>query len=181
MDIDIDIATHRSGRYHPAKSHRKTTIRRNVENIPEGTLRLNGQSRMKFLLSRRALLRKFSFHHPHQTRIQTTCSDRCQLKITRSPPEDLSNTSHREQPKRPLRRAEFGHDAKDIEKYEQMGFVMSGNRRKRKDPPLMDEESKKAGYKLQKQEKASRESEIVAKFKAMIQGRQAEIGSGSKV
>jgi hypothetical protein len=56
-----------------------------------------------------------------------------------------------------------------------MGFVMSGKRRKRKDPPQpVDEDSRKAVLKLQKEERASRESEIVAKFKAMIQERQGE-------
>jgi hypothetical protein len=55
-----------------------------------------------------------------------------------------------------------------------MGFVMSGKRRKRKEP--IDEETK---AKLQKEEKASRETEIVAQFKAMIQARE-EASSRSK-
>jgi NF-kappa-B-activating protein C-terminal domain len=86
---------------------------------------------------------------------------------------ELSNTSQQEQVnKRPRGRGEYGHDAKDIEKYEQMGFVMSGNRRKRKqNQQTVDEISKKAGYKLAKEEKALRETELVARFKEMIQER----------
>ena len=54
-----------------------------------------------------------------------------------------------------------------------MGFVMSGNRRKKKQPPTTDEVSKKAGYKLQKEERQMREIELVARFKEMIEQRKA--------
>jgi len=85
-----------------------------------------------------------------------------------------AENNRQEQNKRPRGRNEFAHDAKAIEKFEQMGFVMSGKRRKRKEP--IDEETK---AKLQKEEKASRETEIVAQFKAMIQARE-EASSRSK-
>ena len=87
----------------------------------------------------------------------------------------FSNTSQQEQrSRRALGRGEFGHDPKDIEKYEQMGFVMSGNRRKKKQPAAaMDEASKKAGYLLLKEEKQLRETELVARFKEMIENRKA--------
>lgn len=52
---------------------------------------------------------------------------------------------------------------------------MSGNRRKRKqNQQTTDEISKKAGYKLQKEEKASRETELVARFKEMIHERRGD-------
>jgi hypothetical protein len=51
-----------------------------------------------------------------------------------------------------------------------MGFVMSGNRRKRKSEAT-DDVSTKAGLLLQKEEKALREIEIVARFREMIQER----------
>jgi len=86
----------------------------------------------------------------------------------------FSNTSHQEQrSRRILGRGEFGHDPKDIEKYEQMGFVMSGNRRKKKQPPAVDEASRKAGYKIHKEERQLRETELVARFKEMIENRKA--------
>lgn len=66
------------------------------------------------------------------------------------------------------------YDAKDIERFEQMGFVMSGNRRKRKHQQNADEVSKKADFKVQKEEKALREMELVARFKEMIQNRKEE-------
>jgi hypothetical protein len=72
--------------------------------------------------------------------------------------------------KRPPRRGEYGHDAEEIEKFERMGFVMSGNRRKRKNDST-DDTSTKAGLMLQKEEKALRETEIVARFREMIQER----------
>ena len=55
-----------------------------------------------------------------------------------------------------------------------MGFVMSGNRRKRKHQQTADEVSKKADFKVQKEEKALREMELVARFKEMIQNRKEE-------
>jgi len=88
---------------------------------------------------------------------------------------DYSNTSQQEQrSRRVLGRGEFGHDPKDIEKYEQMGFVMSGNRRKKNQPAgPMDEASRKAGYQLLKEEKQLRETELVARFKEMVENRKA--------
>lgn len=51
---------------------------------------------------------------------------------------------------------------------------MSGNRRKRKHQQNADEASRKANFKLQKEEKALRETELVARFKEMIQERKGE-------
>lgn len=54
-----------------------------------------------------------------------------------------------------------------------MGFVMSGNRRKKKQTPAADEALKKAGYRIQKEERQLRETELVARFKEMIENRKA--------
>jgi len=75
---------------------------------------------------------------------------------------------------RPRGRGEFGHDPKDIERYEQMGFVMSGNRKKRRQPEMSDEQLRKAGYAAQKEVRDLKEKELVAKFKTMIEMRKRE-------
>jgi hypothetical protein len=113
---------------------------------------------------------------PCTTAIPTTSWDQCPLTTGRHPLE-VSNASSQEH--RSPGRIDFAHDAKAIEKFEKMGFVMSGKRRKRKDPNAIDEESRKAGFKLQKAEKALRETEIVAQFKAMIDARH-DTGSETK-
>jgi hypothetical protein len=55
-----------------------------------------------------------------------------------------------------------------------MGFVMSGNRRKRKYQQNVDEASKKSDFKSKKEEKALKETELVARFKEMIEERKGE-------
>jgi NF-kappa-B-activating protein C-terminal domain len=67
----------------------------------------------------------------------------------------------------------YGHAPQDIEKFEQMGFVMSGSRRKSKQQA--EDASKKTGLILQKEDKALRETELVARFKEMIQERKGNI------
>jgi hypothetical protein len=69
-------------------------------------------------------------------------------------------------------RSEYGHDAKDIERFEQMGFVMSGKRRKRKN----SEDTKKRGPGALKEEKLVREREIVSKFREMVEERRGSRG-----
>jgi uncharacterized protein (UPF0303 family) len=51
-----------------------------------------------------------------------------------------------------------------------MGFVMSGKRRKKKAAKQVDKSSRKAGLQQAKEEKELKESELVAKFKEMVQG-----------
>jgi len=100
----------------------------------------------------------------------TIFSDLCLLHQSILPKSfELSNASEQQRvTKRTLRRGEFGHDPKDIERYEQMGFVMSGNRRKKHST---DEASKKGDFTSQKEERALREMELVARFKEMIEER----------
>ena len=64
-----------------------------------------------------------------------------------------------------------------------MGFVMSGNRRKKKtgmSAPIKqtDKNSRKAGLLQAKEEKELRESALVAKFKEMAQGYNVKSGTG---
>ena len=75
---------------------------------------------------------------------------------------------------RPRGRAEFGHDPKDIERYEQMGFVMSGNRKRRKVPQVTDEDLRKAGFAVQKDVRDLKEKELVARFKELIETRKQD-------
>jgi NF-kappa-B-activating protein C-terminal domain len=75
---------------------------------------------------------------------------------------------------RPRGRAEFGHDPKDIERYEQMGFVMSGNRKRRKVPQVTDDELRKAGFAVQKEVRDLKEKELVARFKELIETRKRD-------
>jgi hypothetical protein len=64
-----------------------------------------------------------------------------------------------------------GHTAEDIERFEQMGFVMSRNRKKKKSAQIS---SRKAGILHAKEEKEMRESELVARFKEMIEGQKGK-------
>ena len=83
----------------------------------------------------------------------------------------LSYTSPQDRkPRRALRRGESGYNPEDIERFEQMGFVMSGSRRKGKQN---EEASKKGDFKSQKKEKDLQEMELVARFKEMIEERNA--------
>ena len=61
-----------------------------------------------------------------------------------------------------------GHTPKDIEQFEQMGFVMSGKRRKRK---LQTDDPAQKLFGLSKEQKALKETELVARFKEMIEER----------
>jgi hypothetical protein len=49
-----------------------------------------------------------------------------------------------------------------------MGFVMSGSRKQKKEST--DATSRTAGFKVQKAERQIRETELMAKFKEMIEG-----------
>ena len=87
-------------------------------------------------------------------------------------PPVVSNSNYYREivPTRPPRKGDYGHDAKDIERFEQMGFVMSGNRRKRKTSDD-GKNGKNKGVGALKEEKMLRETEIVNKFREMIQER----------
>jgi len=77
--------------------------------------------------------------------------------------------------KRIPRRGEIGLSSKEIQKYEEAGFVMSGSRNKRmnavrlrKEGQVIGAEEKRTLAMLNYEEKIKRETEIVASFKQMI-------------
>jgi NF-kappa-B-activating protein C-terminal domain len=86
----------------------------------------------------------------------------------------LVDISQQARSTRPRGRAEFGHDPKDIERYEQMGFVMSGNRKRRKVPQVTDDELRKAGFAVQKEVRDLKEKELVARFRELIETRKQD-------
>jgi len=59
-----------------------------------------------------------------------------------------------------------GHTAEEIERFEQMGFIMSDKRRKKRQK---QDASTKAGLILTQEEKEMRESELVARFKELVE------------
>lgn len=74
------------------------------------------------------------------------------------------------------RRGEIGLDPEKIERFEAAGYVMSGSRhrrmnavRVRKENQVISAEEKRGILKLQAEEKAKRENEIVASFREMVQ------------
>jgi hypothetical protein len=74
------------------------------------------------------------------------------------------------------RRGEIGLTSDEIEKYEQVGYVMSGSRhrrmnavRMRKENQVISAEEKRGILKLQKEEKLKREGLIVGGFKEMLE------------
>jgi NF-kappa-B-activating protein C-terminal domain len=103
-------------------------------------------------------------------------SDPCQLLNQSTTTRQIFGVdiSQKARSTRPRGRAEFGHDPKDIERYEKMGFVMSGNRKRRKVPQVTDEELRKAGFAVQKEVRDLREKELVARFKEMIETRKQD-------
>lgn len=73
------------------------------------------------------------------------------------------------------RRGEIGLEADEIEKFEQVGYVMSGSRhrrmnavRMRKENQVISAEEKRGILKLQKEEKDKREAMIREQFKSLI-------------
>ena len=74
------------------------------------------------------------------------------------------------------RRGEIGLTSDEIEKYEDVGYVMSGSRhrrmnavRMRKENQVISAEEKRGILKLQKEEKLKREGLIVGGFKEMLE------------
>lgn len=74
------------------------------------------------------------------------------------------------------RRGEIGLTSDQIEKYENVGYVMSGSRhrrmnavRMRKENQVISAEEKRGILKLQKEEKMKREALIVGGFKEIVQ------------
>ncbi|KAK4057010.1 hypothetical protein OIO90_001910 [Microbotryomycetes sp. JL221] len=85
------------------------------------------------------------------------------------------------------RRGEIGLASEQIERYEQAGYVMSGSRhrrmnavRVRKENQVISAEEKRGILKLQAEEKAKRENEIVASFREMVSQKLSGPGSGSR-
>ncbi|KAM0790591.1 hypothetical protein ACM66B_004456 [Microbotryomycetes sp. NB124-2] len=73
------------------------------------------------------------------------------------------------------RRGEIGLESEQIERFEAAGYVMSGSRhrrmnavRVRKENQVISAEEKRGILKLQAEEKAKRENEIVASFREMV-------------
>ncbi|KAM0756594.1 DUF926-domain-containing protein, partial [Meredithblackwellia eburnea MCA 4105] len=78
------------------------------------------------------------------------------------------------------RRGEIGLESEQIEKFESMGYVMSGSRhrrmnavRVRKENQVISAEEKRGILKMQAEEKAKRENQIVASFKEIVDQRLA--------
>lgn len=85
------------------------------------------------------------------------------------------------------RRGEIGLTSNEIEKYEQVGYVMSGSRhrrmnavRMRKENQVISAEEKRGILKMQKEEKEKREGLIVGGFKEMLEEK-LKTSSSSKV
>ncbi|KAK4052478.1 hypothetical protein OIV83_002280 [Microbotryomycetes sp. JL201] len=83
------------------------------------------------------------------------------------------------------RRGEIGLDSEQIERYESAGYVMSGSRhrrmnavRVRKENQVISAEEKRGILKLQAEEKAKRENEIVASFREMVSQKLSGPGGG---
>lgn len=103
----------------------------------------------------------------------TTLLDLC-LKSLGTALLTSSNASAQDSAKRRrLGKGEYGHQPEDIERYEKMGFVMSGNRRSKKGGSSNVESSSRPGLLQQREEKALRETELVARFKELAEQQKA--------
>ena len=76
------------------------------------------------------------------------------------------------------RRGEIGLEADEIDKYEEMGYVMSGSRhrrmnavRMRKENQVISAEEKRGILKLQKEERARREAILREEFSELVSGK----------
>lgn len=74
------------------------------------------------------------------------------------------------------RRGEIGLTSDEIEKYENVGYVMSGSRhrrmnavRMRKENQVISAEEKRGILKMQKEEKVKKEGLIIGGFKEMLE------------
>ena len=103
---------------------------------------------------------------------------RCQRNLRNHEVRYYTNASERQTSTIHSKSTKIGHDAEDIEKFERMGFVMSGNRRKKKPSTKSAEKSsRKASLMQAREEKELRESELVSRFKAMIEGHKENAGN----
>jgi len=83
--------------------------------------------------------------------------------------------------KRIPRRGEVGLDAEEIEKFETLGYVMSGSRHKRmnavrirKENQIYTAEEKRALQMFNYEEKQKRENQILADFRQLVQNKLGE-------
>jgi len=84
-----------------------------------------------------------------------------------------SNASAQDSAKRRVGKGEYGHQPEDIERYEKMGFVMSGNRRTKKGGSGNAESPARPALMQQREEKALRETQLVARFKELAEQQKA--------
>ncbi|ORY67962.1 ras-induced vulval development antagonist-domain-containing protein [Leucosporidium creatinivorum] len=89
--------------------------------------------------------------------------------------EGAAMAAYLENDERIPRRGEIGMESDTIERFEQAGYVMSGSRhrrmnavRVRKENQVISAEEKRGILKLQAEEKAKRENQIVASFREMV-------------
>ena len=89
--------------------------------------------------------------------------------------------------KRIPRRGEVGLTAEQIENYEKLGFIMSGSRHKkmtairmRKENQVLSAEEERALSKVNFEEKAARESAILAGFREQLEKKRMERGIGEE-
>lgn len=91
------------------------------------------------------------------------------------PGEGSAMASFVQDGKRIPRRGEIGLSSDQIEAYEKAGYVMSGSRhhrmnavRMRKENQVISAEEKRSMLRLQAEEKAKKEREIVSQFKELV-------------
>uniref|UniRef100_V5GT83 NF-kappa-B-activating protein C-terminal domain-containing protein n=1 Tax=Kalmanozyma brasiliensis (strain GHG001) TaxID=1365824 RepID=V5GT83_KALBG len=91
------------------------------------------------------------------------------------PGEGSAMASYVQDGKRIPRRGEIGLSSDQIEAYEKAGYVMSGSRhhrmnavRMRKENQVISAEEKRTMLRLQAEEKAKKEREIVSQFKELV-------------
>lgn len=91
------------------------------------------------------------------------------------PGEGAAMAAYIAEGKRIPRRGEIGLTPEEIEEYEQVGFVMSGSRhrrmeavRLRKENQIYSADEKRALAQFNHEERAKRESKILAQFKSLI-------------
>ncbi|PWN46545.1 DUF926-domain-containing protein, partial [Violaceomyces palustris] len=91
------------------------------------------------------------------------------------PGEGSAMAAYVQEGKRIPRRGEIGLTSDQIENYEKAGFVMSGSRHRRmnavrirKENQIISADEKRSILKIQAEEKAKREQEIVSQFKEMV-------------
>lgn len=101
------------------------------------------------------------------------------------PGEGAAIAQYVQQNKRIPRRGEVGLTADEIDRFEGLGFVMSGNRHKRmnavrirKENQVYSAEEKRALALLKFEEKAKRENKVIGEFREMLQSKLHEHDDG---